>query len=53
MLADDVKRAFADGFAASSWLSDAEAFRAAFDVSEDEMGWPWWTCEGDYGISDA
>ncbi len=42
-LADDVKRAFADGFAAPSWLSDPEAFRAAFDVSDDEMGCPWWT----------
>jgi len=32
-LADDVKRAFADGFESSSWLSDPEAFRATFDVA--------------------
>jgi len=49
VLVDDVKRAFADGFASSSWLNDPEAFRAAFDVSDDEMGWPWWTWEGATG----
>ncbi|KRQ94537.1 DUF4132 domain-containing protein [Bradyrhizobium valentinum] len=45
-LVDDVKRAFADGFASPSWLSDPEAFRATFDVSDDEMAWQWWTLEG-------
>jgi hypothetical protein len=45
-LVDDVKRAFADGFASPSWLSDAEMFRAAFDVSDDEMSWAWWTFDG-------
>jgi hypothetical protein len=44
-LVDEVKRAFADGFAAPSWLSDAAMFRATFDVSDDEMTWPWWMCD--------
>ena len=52
-LVDDVKDAFADGFASPSWLSDPKAFRAAFDVSDDEMGWPWWTCEGETGSPTA
>jgi hypothetical protein len=48
-LVDDVKRAFADGFASSSWLSDPEAFRKTFEVSADEMNWPFWMCEGSAG----
>ncbi len=48
-LVDDVKRAFAENFAAPSWLNDPAKFRATFDVSDDEMGWPWWTCECDGG----
>jgi hypothetical protein len=48
-LVDDVKRAFADGFASSNWLSDPEAFRATFEASADEMNWPFWMCEGSAG----
>ena len=43
-LVDDVKRAFAESFASPSWLSDPATFRATFDVSDDEMSWPWWGC---------
>jgi uncharacterized protein DUF4132 len=44
-LIDDLKRAFAGSFAAPSWLSDPARFRATFDVSDDEMSWPWWICD--------
>lgn len=46
LLVGDVKRAFAASFAAPSWLNDPATFRATFEVSDDEMGWPWWTIEG-------
>jgi Domain of unknown function (DUF4132) len=44
-LVGDVKRAFAEKFASQSWLSDPARFRATFDVSDDEMNWPWWICD--------
>lgn len=49
----DVRHAFSGEPGPPTWVDDPATFRAVFNVSDDEMSWPWWTCEGAYGAPDA